>query len=146
MSAKCSQRLSVKHSQKHSSTSSLKMNRTPQATKNLYESLGVPKTANKQTIKKAYRSRVKKHHTDKGGNIEDFLRVQLAYDVLSDDEKRKRYDETGLSEGGPESKAEQIFMQLVLKAIDAAEDNPLASAIDMLKHQIMEAQSNIAMI
>ena len=63
----------------------------------LYEILGVTKDATQEEIKKAHRYLVKRLHPDvqETGNAEQFKKVQEAYDVLSDEEMRKRYDETG---------------------------------------------------
>ena len=63
--------------------------------KKLYEVLGVEETATTEDIKKAHRKLVKEHHPDKGGDPEEFAKIQEAYEVLSDDARRKRYDETG---------------------------------------------------
>lgn len=63
--------------------------------KKLYEVLGVEETATTEEIKKAHRKLVKEHHPDKGGDPEKFAKIQEAYEVLSDDARRKRYDETG---------------------------------------------------
>ena len=66
--------------------------------KDFYAALGVPKTATAAEIKKAYRKLARDLHPDKNpGNkqAEDkFKAVSEAYDVLSDDAKRKEYDET----------------------------------------------------
>ena len=66
--------------------------------KDFYAELGVPKTATAAEIKKAYRKLARDLHPDKNpGNkqAEDkFKAVSEAYDVLSDDAKRKEYDET----------------------------------------------------
>ena len=60
-----------------------------------YEILGVSKTASPDEIKKAYRKLVKIKHPDKGGDEKEFQELQKAYDVLSDENKRKVYDEYG---------------------------------------------------
>ena len=61
----------------------------------LYEKLGVSKEASKDDIKKAFRKLSLEHHPDKGGDEEKFKEISNAYDVLSDDDKRKNYDMTG---------------------------------------------------
>ena len=67
--------------------------------KDYYAILGVEKTASKDEIKKAYRKLAKKHHPDanKGnkGSEDKFKEVSEAYEVLGDDEKRKKYDMFG---------------------------------------------------
>lgn len=65
--------------------------------KDYYAELGVPKTAATAEIKKAYRKLARDLHPDKNpGNKqaeEKFKAVSEAYDVLSDDKERKKYDE-----------------------------------------------------
>jgi molecular chaperone DnaJ len=66
--------------------------------KDYYETLGVAKNATKEEIKKAYRKLALKYHPDKGGTKEDelkFKEVNEAYNILSNDEKRKSYDQFG---------------------------------------------------
>ncbi|MCC6850591.1 MAG: J domain-containing protein [Deltaproteobacteria bacterium] len=69
------------------------------ATRDLYGELGVKRTATADEIKKSYRKLARKHHPDVNpGNREAeerFKRISFAYDVLSDAEKRKAYDEFG---------------------------------------------------
>src|ERR1041384_5597767 len=64
-----------------------------------YEILGVPRTASEADIKKAYRKLARKYHPDfNPGNKqaeEKFKKTQEAYEVLSDAEKRKKYDQLG---------------------------------------------------
>ncbi len=60
-----------------------------------YEVLGVEKTATADEIKKAYRKLAKEHHPDKGGDTEIFQEISEAYEVLSDVDKRQRYDQYG---------------------------------------------------
>ena len=66
-----------------------------------YALLSVPKDADEDTLKKAYRKASLKHHPDKGGDPAAFNRMKRAYDVLNDPAARKRYDLVGLdlSEG-----------------------------------------------
>ncbi|MCL2818847.1 MAG: DnaJ domain-containing protein [Actinomycetia bacterium] len=65
------------------------------ATQNYYDVLGVPKTATAAEIKKAFRNLALKHHPDKGGDEEKFKTINEAYEVLSDEAKRKQYDQFG---------------------------------------------------
>ena len=68
----------------------------------LYETLGVPKNASADEIKKAYRKLAREHHPDaSGGDEARFKEIQGAYDVLSDPEKRQQYDAFGSSNGRP---------------------------------------------
>ncbi|MDZ4360567.1 MAG: molecular chaperone DnaJ [Variovorax sp.] len=66
-----------------------------------YETLGVPKNANEDEIKKAYRKLAMKHHPDRnhGDTSKDaeakFKEVKEAYEMLSDGQKRAAYDQYG---------------------------------------------------
>ena len=64
-----------------------------------YQALGIQKGASDDEIKKAYRKHVLRTHPDKGGNPEDFKRVQGAYDILSDPEKKQNFDRFGTPDG-----------------------------------------------
>jgi len=69
------------------------------AKRDYYEVLGVSKTASDDDIKRAYRRKAMKYHPDKNpddkGAEEKFKECAEAYEVLSDTEKRKRYDQFG---------------------------------------------------
>jgi len=68
---------------------------------NPYKILGVSKDADAETIKKTYRSLVKKCHPDTHPGDkqaeEQFKQISLAYDILSNEEKRKEYDQKTLA-------------------------------------------------
>ncbi|MEO5576847.1 MAG: J domain-containing protein [Gaiellaceae bacterium] len=67
---------------------------------NPYDTLGVPKNASADEIKKAYRKLAREHHPDaSGGDEARFKEIQGAYDVLSDAEKRTAYDAYGATNG-----------------------------------------------
>src|ERR1700683_4366377 len=64
-----------------------------------YKVLGVSKTATQDEIKKAYRKLARKHHPDLNPNDKEankkFQEINEANEVLSDPEKRKKYDQYG---------------------------------------------------
>lgn len=65
------------------------------ATPDYYKTLGVSRTATADEIKKAYRKLARTHHPDAGGDEGKFKEINEAYEVLSDDKKRKLYDQYG---------------------------------------------------
>ena len=100
-----------------------------------YATLGIPRDADAETIKKAYREASRKHHPDHGGDPEAFRAAKAAYDLLSDPEKRAAFDagepvEPGLGEwfrqffagGGSVNDATATLAAEIEKTRDAAED------------------------
>ena len=69
-----------------------------------YEILNVTRTASDEEIKRSYRKLAVKHHPDKGGDIEKFKSLSMAYEVLSNPEKRELYDRFGknMEPSGPQ--------------------------------------------
>jgi molecular chaperone DnaJ len=67
--------------------------------KDYYEILGVAKNASSEDIRKAFRTLALKHHPDRNPGDKEaekkFKEISQAYDVLSDEEKRKQYDRFG---------------------------------------------------
>ncbi len=76
--------------------------------KDYYETLGVSKAATPDEIKKAFRKLARKHHPDVNKDKKTaetkFKEINEAYEVLSDPEKRKKYDTLGADweRGGPQ--------------------------------------------
>ncbi len=85
------------------------------AKRDYYKVLGIDKSADENTIKKAYRKLAKKYHPDtNAGNAQaeqNFKEVTEAYTVLSDEEKRKLYDQFGHAafEGGFDADAAKAY-------------------------------------
>jgi len=71
----------------------------------LYEILGVSKSASQEEIRKAYLKLAHKYHPDKTGGdkaAEDKLKeINAAYDILKNPEKRRQYDQFGTADGQP---------------------------------------------
>src|ERR1700693_1925129 len=70
-----------------------------------YETLGVSKTASEDEIRSAFRKLARKYHPDvakdKKNAEEKFKQINEAYEVLSDPEKRKKYDQLGANWNQP---------------------------------------------
>lgn len=70
---------------------------------NYYEILGVSPSATSEEIKKSFRNLAMKYHPDKNRNSEDskqkFMKIVEAYEVLSDEQARKSYDDVN-NDGG----------------------------------------------
>jgi molecular chaperone DnaJ len=70
--------------------------------KDYYKILGVEKDASADDIKNAFRRLALQHHPDRGGDAEKFKEANEAYQVLSDAEKRARYDRFGTADESPQ--------------------------------------------
>lgn len=102
--------------------------------KNLYDVLAIAKDATAEQIKKAYRKLAMKHHPDKGGDELQFKELSKAYSVLSDEDKRKRYDETGQVE-----EERDPFNEILASFVSDLQDNVdslNADIIDIAKKKI----------
>jgi len=58
----------------------------------LYNLLDITKNASSDEIRKAYRKLSLKHHPDRGGNEEEFKKLNRAFEILGDPKKKKEYD------------------------------------------------------
>lgn len=90
---------------------------------NLYKILGVDRDASFEEIKSAFKKLAQKLHPDKNGGDknknDEFLKVNSAYKILKDKEKRKIYDESGTTAppGSIEAKGISMFLENVFNII-----------------------------
>jgi DnaJ family protein A protein 2 len=79
----------------------------------MYDVLGLTKDASTSDIKKAYHKLAREHHPDKGGDPEKFKKVQEAYEILSDPQKRENFDRFGTPDAPPQGpNPNDIFAQM----------------------------------
>jgi curved DNA-binding protein CbpA len=108
--------------------------------KNLYDALAVAKDATAEQIKKAYRKLAMKHHPDKGGDDKTFQELSKAYSILSDEDKRKRYDETGQveEERDPFNEILASFISDLQEQMDSLNDDIIEKGKKKIKKEIKE--------
>jgi DnaJ family protein C protein 3 len=98
-SLKTAQRRFPRHGQLHQKIHGLEQKIKRQGKINYYKVLGVSRSASPRDVKKAYHKLAKQYHPDKVGSDEDkpaaeamFKKIARAYEVLSDEDTRRRYD------------------------------------------------------
>ena len=74
-----------------------------------YDILEVTYTASLEDIKKSYRKKALIYHPDKGGNEDSFKKLNIAYEVLSNQEKRELYDKFGKTFKPSENMFSNVF-------------------------------------
>lgn len=80
-----------------SAAAAVMLGRLALAAEDPYSVLGVSRSATKDEIRKAYKSKAAASHPDRGGDAEEFKRVAQAYSILSDADKKATYDQGGHS-------------------------------------------------
>lgn len=119
---------------------------------NLYRLLGVRRNASTATIRQAYRSLSKAAHPDApGGSDEKFNALKLAADVLSDRERRRKYDEDGDARPKPPDNAfaaiaggvTEVMEESIGQLLKAGHD---PAKVDFRETMIAVAEAKIAKI
>lgn len=106
---------------------------------NHYTTIGVSQDATPEEIKKSYRDRSKELHPDaNNGDDKGFAELAKAYEVLSDPERRKKYDETGDdSSNNDAAQVSSIIANLTVVFLDH-EDVKTKSLTEFIKKAINE--------
>lgn len=116
---------------------------------NLYDLLGIKNTASQDEIKKAYRKLSTKHHPDKGGDAEKFKELVMAYNILFDEGKRKRYDLGETAENITKSTVSedqetiQALLNLFNQVIVSPVDLDHMDIFDFMKKQIVQSKGSL---
>lgn len=98
----------------------------------LYETLGVERTASSADIKAAYRRAAKTAHPDTPtGSAVKFQAIAIAHRILSDEDKRAKYDQTGSTEEQPDQRLAQA-VDLVAQIIEMTLQQPNAIYGDVI--------------
>lgn len=103
----------------------------------LYSELGINRGATPDEIKAAHRRQARQHHPDRGGDRAKFQAIQLAYDTLKDEQKRRRYDESGEAASPSNDEAFAALAAVFNSLVDQmlADGVPI-ERIDMREHAL----------
>jgi len=86
----------------------------------LYAHLNIPRNANREAIRKAYRARAKSDHPDSSsGSASKFALTKLAHDILTDATRRVKYDSTGDTSEAPIDNTQARVRETVVTALNA---------------------------
>lgn len=108
---------------------------------NPYETLGVPKDASAEDIKKAFKRKAHDTHPDRdGGDAEAFKEIGSAYALLSDHSRRERYDSHG-EQGVRDENAKMLehLAGLMFSLIDNIPDVHHVDILDVMRQNISQS-------
>jgi molecular chaperone DnaJ len=114
-----------------------------------YSILGVDRSADQNQIKQAYRTLVKQHHPDRGGDAEHFKKINEAYETLGDPTRRAQYDNPQSQysfkatdfEGHP---FEHIFRDFFNQKTRSVKNKDLKIAITLTLEEVLKGKDVIA--
>lgn len=117
----------------------------------LYKILGLTKKANRAAIRKAYMSLASQHHPDReGGNTQKFQEIKFAYEILYDEEARKKYDNNGVVTKEPTKTAQalqelaKLFIQILKDNISNIEEVDLRATLELnVNHNLEGAHKEL---
>jgi curved DNA-binding protein CbpA len=98
-----------------------------------YQLLGVPRTASAATVKSAYRTQVQTAHPDRGGDAGRFILIVKAFDLLSDPDARRLYDETGDVDEDAVKSFRRDVAKVLADMFDAAVGSAVATGLSLDK-------------
>jgi DnaJ-class molecular chaperone len=100
-----------------------------------YSTLGIPRTASPEEIKKAYRKLAMEHHPDRGGDNVKFQELSIAYNTLSDPDKKAAYDNPQAQFGGFNFGPNGFDFQDIFKAFNQQQTNPFEAYVRQQNQQ-----------
>jgi len=104
----------------------------------LYQLLGIKRGATRDEIREAYRCKAKTSHPDTGGSVEQFSALATAHDVLLDERRREKYDETGEIETSKPNNVDVSAIEVIAKKLGLiihAEQDVTSMDVDALIQQ-----------
>ncbi len=107
-----------------------------------YEILRVPRGAPATVIKSAYRAAVQRAHPDRGGDPEVFIGIVKAFDLLSDPEARRLYDETGDVDENAVASFRRDVTKILADMFDAAVSTAVATGLDLGKVDFVQQMTS----
>jgi len=115
---------------------------------NLYDELGLPPDCTADEIKQMYRSLAQQHHPDKGGDEDTFKKIKLAYEVLSDPDRRAEYDSTGATQEATTVRSEALqelagLVTYCIGKINPDRDDLILQMKNELNESVRQIKDNI---
>lgn len=107
-----------------------------------YETLGVARKATKKQITKAFRRRAMETHPDRRGDPAEFRQVHQAYRILSDEARRKKYDQTGtIDEEAPDNSLAHA-LELLLQIFNTVAEGLIGQGRDPRREDLVAYMQN----